>query len=257
MTYSEELLKDINKEYFNVCQGLQDLGFKIVVAGQETNDATAKEHLLHGAARRLGVIKKAVENIFTIFPPTTERPLNRDDLYDVQINLHAYVINISGIFDNWAWAFVQKHNLLEKVGGRNKVGLFRKETTQFLPSALADYLSTETLINWHGEYIKEYRDALAHRIPLYIPPAEFTPEESELYNQLENQKVDLIKTMEWDELDKVYEKQAEIGRPSFVFLHSHGDGATNPVLFHPQVLCDGLAVVEFGSLFLEHWGETA
>jgi len=167
------------------------------------------------------------------------------------------VINISGIFDNWAWAFVHRHNLLEEVGGKHGVGLFRNGTSQFLPPELSSYLSSETTVNWQTDYVKEYRDALAHRIPLYIPPAEYTPEEGIRYNQLESQKIDLIKSMAWDELDETYEQQAELGKPSFVFLHSHGDGATNPVLFHPQILCDGLAVVEFGNLFMEHWSKTA
>ncbi|MEZ0152300.1 MAG: hypothetical protein AB9Q18_08415, partial [Candidatus Reddybacter sp.] len=180
------------------------------------NDASlVKEQLLHGVARRLSVIKKAIENIFDKFPPTTERPLSRDDLYDVQINLHAYVINISGIFDNWAWAFVHRHNLFEEVGGKHGVGLFRNGTSQFLPPELSSYLSSETTVNWQTDYVKEYRDALAHRIPLYIPPAEYTPEEGIRYNQLESQKIDLIKSMAWDELDETYEQQAELGKPSF------------------------------------------
>lgn len=257
MTYSKELISNLNEEYFNVRQGLQDLGLKNVVAGQEMTDANAKEHLLHGSARRLGVIQKAIENIFTSLPPTANSPLGRDSLYDVQINLHAYVINISGIFDNWAWAFVQRHGLLDQVGGKHCVGLFKNRTVQFLPEILRDYLSTDTLANWQRDYVKEYRDALAHRIPLYIPSAEFTTEEAELYAQLEAQKVNLIKRMEWDELDEIYDTQENIGRPSFVFLHSNSDGATNPVLLHPQVLSDGLAVVEFGNLFLEHWNNQA
>jgi hypothetical protein len=257
MAYTEELLRNLRKEYFNVCQGLQDLFLKNVVAGQEVANPGAKEHLLHGSSRRLGVIKKAIENIFDFFPPTSERPLERETLYDVQINLHAYVINISGIFDNWAWAFVHKHNILSDVGGRHGVSLFKTSTARFLPAVLKDYLSSDTLVNWQEQYLKEYRDALAHRIPLYIPPAEFTSEEGDLYNKFESQKVDLIKAMNWDELNKKDEAQANIGKPSFVFFHSHGDGAPNPVLFHPQVLCDGLAIVEFGNLFMKHWSEIA
>jgi hypothetical protein len=257
MAYTEEVISNFNEEYSNVHQGLQDLMLKNVVAGHEIEDANAKEHLLYGAARRLSVIKKAVENIFTLFPPTIDRPLERDTLYDVQINLHAYVINISGIFDNWAWAFVQRHGLLEQVGGKHGVGLFKNQTAQFLPQILKEYLSSNTFVNWQKDYIKEYRDALAHRIPLYIPPAEFTTEEEELYNQLEAQKIDLIKQMDWVELDRTYAAQEDLGRPSFVFLHSYSKGVTNQVLFHPQVLCDGLAVIEFGNLFMKHWGISA
>jgi hypothetical protein len=32
-------------------------------------------------------------------------------LADVQINLHAFVMNLYGIYDNWAWAYVLRHDL--------------------------------------------------------------------------------------------------------------------------------------------------
>lgn len=257
MEYSEEQIENIKKQYSKVCQGLQDLMLQTVVAGQESTHAGVKEHLLHGAGRRLGVIKKSIENIFNEFPPTTTRPLSRDVLHDVQINLHAYVMNLYGIFDNWAWAFIYRHDLLLQVGGKHGVGLFHKNTTMYLPQPLRDYLSSETITRWHEKYLKSYRDALAHRIPLYIPPAEFTPEESDRYNQIETEKIELIKAMAWQRLDELYEEQANIGRPSFVFLHSYEEEPPKPVLFHPQLLCDGLAIIEFGSLYTAQWNEVA
>ena len=63
--------------------------------------------------------------------------------------------------------------------------------------------------------------------------------------------------MEWKKLDELEEEQENIGRPSFVFLHSYEEEPPKPVLFHPQLLCDGLAIVEFGSLYMKHWKEVA
>ncbi|MDX1367614.1 hypothetical protein [Pseudomonas sp.] len=257
MGYSEEQIAQFQEEYAKVSQGLQDLMLKTIVAGQESEHAGVKEHLLHGAARRLSTLKRCLENIFVNFPPTTVKPLQRDVLYDVQINLHAYVMNLYGIFDNWAWSFILRHDLLQKVGGKHGVGLFRESTTKHLAKPIHDYLVSDTITNWHEKYLKSYRDALAHRIPLYIPPAEFTKEESERYGQLEGEKINLIKGMEWQRLDELYKEQENIGRPSFVFLHSYEEEPPKPVLFHPQLLCDGLAIVEFGTLFVEHWGEAA
>ncbi len=257
MTYADEQIKQFEKEYFKVRHGLQELMLNTVVAGQESILIGVKEHLLHGVSRRINVINKSMENIFRDFSPATTRPLDKEVIYDVQINLHAYVMSLYGIFDNWAWAFVYNHELLEKVGGKHGVGLFRENTTKYLSKPLRDYLSTETMINWHEKYLKSYRDALAHRIPLYIPPAEFTPEEGELYNQLESEKLTLIKNMDWQRLDEVYEEQAKIGGPSFVFLHSYEEEPPKPVLFHPQLLCDGATIVEFGLLYMEHWNEIA
>lgn len=257
MTYSEEQIIEIQQKYDEVCQGLQDLMLQTVVAGQELDGAGVKEHMLHGVARRLSVLKRSLENIFGTFPPTTSNPLDRDDLYDVQINLHAYVINLYGIFDNWAWAFVYRHDLLEQVGGKHGVGLFKRTTTRFLTQPLREYLAGEEISSWHEDYLKSFRDALAHRIPLYIPPMEVTKEEGQRYNQLETEKIDLIKSMQWEKLDELYEEQSRIGRPSFMFIHSYKEGEQKPMVLHPQVLCDGLAVVEFGTLFMSHWHEFA
>ncbi|MBA1145893.1 hypothetical protein H0Z60_02360 [Ectothiorhodospiraceae bacterium WFHF3C12] len=257
MTYSEEKLAYFEEEFRRVTQGLQDLMQRTVVAEQEFEDAKLKEHLLHGAARRLSILKKCVENIFDHFPPTVDAPLQMDVLYDVQINLHAYFINLYGIFDNWAWSFVLRHDLLKAVGGKHGVGLFRESTRKHLAKPLQEYLVSNAIASWHEDYLKSYRDALAHRIPLYIPPAEVTKEEGERYKQLERDKIGLIRAMDWDALEAVHEEQRDIGRPSFVFLHSYEEEPPKPVLFHPQVLSDGLAIVEFGNLFLENWGELA
>lgn len=254
MPYSDEQIAKFEQEYISVCQGLQDLLQQTVVSGQRSEHPRVREHLLHGAGRRISVIKRSIENIFSEFPPSTTRPIDRDKLYDVQINLHAYFMNLYGIFDNWAWAFVFRHDLLEKVGGKRGVGLFNKNTTRYCPDSLRNYLSSNTIIKWRQEYLKSFRDALAHRIPLYIPPTEFTPEEGEHYNHLESLKMELIKGMKWQDLDETYEEQAQIGRPSFVFLHSYEEEFPSPVLLHPQILSDGLAIIEFGALYLEHWG---
>jgi hypothetical protein len=257
MAYSEEQIAHIQEEYLTVKQGLLELIEKTVLMGQSSECVAVKEHLLHGAARRLSILRKCLENIFNSFPPTTVRPLQRDVIYDVQINLHAYFVNLYGIFDNWAWSFVLRHDLLEDVGGKRKVGLFLKSTNKHLAKTLRDYLTSDTTTNWHEKYLKHYRDALAHRIPLYIPLADFTKADDKRYKQLDGEKINLIKAKNWQKLEDLYKEQESIGRPSFVFMHSYEEGVGKPVFLHPQLLCDGLTIIEFGTLFIEHWEEVA
>lgn len=257
MGYTEEQIVKLEEEYMRVRQGFQGLMFQSVLAGQETDHAGVKEHLLYGVARRLNVLNRCLENIFGKFPLAASKPLHLDVVLDVQLNLHAYVMNLYGIFDNWAWSFVCRHDLLAHVGGKHGVGLFRESTSKYLPKPLRDYLASETITDWHEKYLKSYRDALAHRTPLYIPPAEFAKEEGERYNELESKKMELIKAMELEEFDALNKEQEKIGRPSFVFLHSFDGEAAKQIWFHPQVLCDGLSIVEFGSLYMKHWNERA
>jgi hypothetical protein len=112
-----------------------------------------------------------------------------------------------------------------------------------LPGALRDYLASPDISSWHEKYLKGYRDALAHRIPLYIPPASWTKEDSALYEQLEMQKAECISHREWDRLDTVWAEQDSIGKACPVFLHQFsGEEASQPIFLHPQVLNDGITV---------------
>ena len=255
MAYTREQAEHFNNECLRVLRDLQQLQLGIVVEGQPLDPASRlREHLLHGAARRVGVIRRAIQNIYSLFPPDTTRPLQQDALADVQINLHAFVMNLHGLYDNWAWAFVLQHNLECAIGDRQRVGLFIDATRSRLPRELRDYLSTPATTEWHQKYAKSFRDALAHRIPPYIPPAQFTPEDGRRYNELENEKVECIRARRWDRLDAVWNEQAELGVPCLYFLHAYTeDTEPSPLYLHPQLLADGSAVVEFGNLFLEHW----
>ncbi len=119
-------------------------------------------------------------------------------------------------------------------------------------------MTARQIVEWHKEYAKSFRDALAHRIPLYLPLAEFTPEDGIRYKALESEKVGCIKGQEWDRLEQIYADQAQIGRPCFSFLHAFTeDEPPRLILMHPQLICDAMSVVEFGELFLQHWGQVA
>lgn len=259
MNYTAEQSESLRGECEKVLRSLQALQLKIVAQGQPLDAASRlREHLLHGAGRRVGVIRRAISNVYDLFPPETSRPLNSGTIADVQINLHAFVMNLYGLYDNWAWAFVLRHNLEGVIGDRRGIGLFLDATRRHLPQPLRSYLSSPVTIDWHEQYAKSFRDALAHRIPPYLPPAQFTPEEGRRYNELENEKVECIRGRRWERLDQIYAEQAEIGTPCFTFLHAYTeDTPPKPLRLHPQMLSDGAAVVEFGELFLVHWHERA
>ena len=255
MHYTVEQSRRLHAECEEVIRELQGLQLEIVVQGQPLEvTSRLREHLLHGAARRIGVIRRSIQNIYALFPPETACPLSSDALADVQINLHAFVMNLYGLYDNWAWAYVLRHNLEGAIGNRRRIGLFIEATRSRLPQELRAYLSSSTTTDWYEKYAKSFRDALAHRIPPYLPPAQFTDEEGRRYNELEDEKVECIKTMRWQRLDEIWGEQAALGVPCFIFLHAYTeDTPAQPLILHPQVLSDAKAVVEFGKLFLEHW----
>ncbi len=260
MVYSPDQISNLFIEHKALLSGLQSLLLECVVQGHSIAEPRVQEHLLHGAGRRVKLLERTLQNVFEVFPPSTERPLVEEARADVQINLQAFVINLCGIFDNWAWAFVLRHNLESQIGDRRNVGLFNKATKKHLPEPIESYLKSLNITQWYGDYLKNYRDALAHRIPLYIPPAVFTVEEDEHYKKLENEEVECIKSRDWERLDQIREEQAAIGKSCLTFLHSFsgsGEDSPRPMLLHPQLLCDAKVVVEFGGLYFRHWHEHA
>jgi hypothetical protein len=254
MTYSNPQLATFERERIAILAALQTLMLNGVASSSSLANRKAREYMTHGVGRRLSVIRRCIEKIFCLFPPSQTRPLDRETLADVQIYLHAFVINLYGVFDCWAWAFVLRHDLLQKIGRRNNVGLFKKETQQYLPSALLDYLRSDRIRTWYETYVTGYRDALAHRIPLYIPPANWTTQDSELYSRLEDEKVACIRDGQWERLDQIWVEQEDIGTACLAFMHEYSaDSDARPLLLHGQLLCDGMSVVEFGRLYLSAW----
>ncbi|MGF6569696.1 hypothetical protein ABH945_001772 [Paraburkholderia sp. GAS333] len=256
MPYSKEAAEKQTEEYVNASSGLRDLMMDCLRQLEHTGSPASKEHLRHGAARRLGVMHRAMRNVFTLFPLTSERPLPMETVHDVQINLHAFVMNLYGVFENFAWAFVHRHDLIAAIGGqRMDVSMFKRATQNRLPLPVTEYLTSEKLVQWHGEYLKNYRDALAHRIPLYIPPMLLKADEAERYSALEAEKREkILGKMDWNRIDAISEEQDALGTPCFSFIHSLEDG-TRDLLIHPQLICDSLTVIEFGRLFFFSWHE--
>ncbi|MEQ1936576.1 MAG: hypothetical protein ABL962_22215, partial [Fimbriimonadaceae bacterium] len=252
--YSTPAITSLQGEYTATQKELTALMLNAVAAGHAVSDARAKEYMHHGVGRRLKVLRRCMENVFTLFPLTQKKPIASDSLDEVQISLHAFVLNLYGLFENLAWAFVHRHNLESTIGDRKRIGLFLESTQKYLPEELRAYLSSPTMTSWHKDYLKNYRDALAHRIPLYIPPSRMTTAESERFTALEEEKLQCIRLQKWDRLDVVYEEQGAIGTACPMFLHSYSDDfSSRPVYLHPQMLCDIKTVLEFGPLFLKHW----
>jgi hypothetical protein len=241
--------------YPEIMMGLDTLHVSCVTSGQALpRDSAAREYLLFGAGRRISVLRRAMSRIFEEFPLRLELPLPLPVIHDVQIYLQAYVMNLFGLFDNWAWAFVLFHGLEGDVGGKFGVGFQRRETQKFLPQPLREYVTNERHQQWSENYLKSYRDALAHRIPLYIPPAQLSFEEGARYNELEIEKMRCIREHQFERLGQVEAEQRHLGKPMPAFLHSfEEDGARGPVLLHPQLLSDAMAVTEFGELFFANW----
>jgi hypothetical protein len=255
MTYTPEAIRELENGYETSLGSLHNLLTMLAKIGAQY-DGMLREHLSHGAARRIKVIRKALENIFSIFPPTREHKLESDELADAQINVHAFCINVSGFLDNLAWSFVLRHDLLGAVGGQRGVDLFKKVLRGHLPEPINNGVSA--MKEWQSRYLKNYRDALAHRIPLYIPPFLLTNDETERYEVLEARKLELLFGDDHEAYLAAAAELDAMGRVAPVFLHSFEfDQEYQPLMLHPQLIADCAKIVEFGDLFLQNWQSQA
>lgn len=258
MSYDERSLKEITAKYENIITTYSQLLRQLGSLLSKLTNEKAREYLMQGAGRRLNTVTRCIQNIFHIFPIGQTEHLTKPALTDLGINLHAFFINTSGIFDNLGLVIAFEHDLLgkRKEGKleRMDVGLFQLETQKRLPEAFRNYLQSDHLRPWYSEYSKEYRDALAHRIPLYVPPSIISPAEHEKYLELEAQlqSLDLTAFEGLEIHGDILQQQNQLGRASPWFVHSIEEGG-RPVYIHAQVIADYATIEEVVTNFCEYF----
>jgi hypothetical protein len=241
MHYSAEQHAQLDQAYESVCEELTATWVSLArdVTPLLTQER-AQEHIGHGAARRLMIITRCVKNIFAIFPVRKTELLNEDERTDLEINLHAFLIHVHGLPDNMAWAYILERKV--PMDPRD-IGLFQKKTIKHFPIELQTYLNS--ISNWHQNYAKNYRDALAHRIPPYVPPAAWTPEHEQEFKDFHQRAEQAMREGNFELALELHEQKHDVGIIHPAFLHSFLDEkACGPMLLHPQVIVDTRTILE-------------
>jgi hypothetical protein len=194
-----------------------------------------REFTTHGFLRRFSLMHHCVERLFEIIPPEqTEKPPDHI-LFDATAFIQSFVMNTFGALDNLAWVWVSEKPL--KLGKR-EIGLgpkcsaargsFSKETR--------DYLTAHD--GWFDDLI-DFRDALAHRISLYIPPY------GSLTAAVEHEALEARKqaTKDNEEYDRLTAEQRKLEVFHPVMKHALDDNKP-PVPFHFRMVNDFRTVEE-------------
>lgn len=210
-----------------------------------------REFAYHGFCRRLSYMVRAVDAVYERLPPDIEIIPERQSVVDATIAIHSFVLNAFGCLDNLAWIWVCEKPVLDSKGielSPLRVGLGPKcgDVRASFSAEFIEYLNSRQ--EW-VEHLKGFRDSLAHRIPLYIPPFIVTPDAIEQYNKLE---ADSSEALHDRNFDKYYELQSAqkalaIWRPWMT--HSVVEKAPK-VVFHVQLIQDYMAIEEFGRQML-------
>jgi len=242
--FTSKALKAIKERYSKIRSKYIDMTLEIGAFAQKLRSERAKEFMQHGVSRRLWLLYRCVERIYDLFPPDRIEQLEQDDRLDVEICLHAFLINIYGIIENLALALAYENNLIDKaISNKIKINLFNKDFRNLLNPQLRSYLSKNTITQWYAEYAKNYRDALAHRIPPYVPPAALNAEERRQFEDFDKEISLLYQTREFEKISALQEKQLKLGRSNPLVIHSFSEKAI-PFYLHPQLLSDFVTIEE-------------
>ncbi|PZP84032.1 MAG: hypothetical protein DI582_09790 [Azospirillum brasilense] len=212
----------------------------------------AAEFAMHGFTRRVKTMKRCIENIYRICPPDIDRKPSSDELSDIAINLQAFVLNVYGALDNLAWVWVKEKGIVGKAGApltNREIGFAEKYRTvrdSFSPEFQA-YL--KTLDQWFA-HVEEFRHALAHRIPLYVPPYASNEEEVKKERELDALRMAALKKHQFEEYKRLSDEIEALG--TFVPWMTHSFGENSPqAVFHAQIIADWNTVMQVWEKFIE------
>ena len=246
--YKQTDIDKIQSELIFLTSRHVDIIDKLGTLHNSLKTSEARGYLSYGVMRRTSVIVRSIKNVFAIFPIDRIELLSMDELHDIDINMHAFYVNIFGLLDNLAWVLIHEKKLTTKID-KKAVGLYAKKTQKHLTENFRSYLNTDTMIKWHNEYLKNYRDALSHRIPLYLPPKTLTPEQTLQYQQIENKIEECYKTGDFETIEKLHKEQDCIG--DVCFAVSHDLSESKAIALHPQLIADFNTIEEIVEKYCE------
>ncbi len=250
MIFSQEDLEKLNKEYLAVSGKHRRLMDSYLA--RNYSNSQAQEYAKQGFSRRLKTLVRCIDKIFEILPPDRIELPTSEELSDAAINLQAFVTNVFGSTDNLAWIWVQEKSLAKNDGSpipNSWVGLRAKNELvrdSFSPE-FQEYLRG---LNGWFDHLENFRHALAHRIPLYIPPYVVPTEKVAAYQELECRMAEALDQRDFAEHERLSAEQEAMAAFQPFMTHSFEEEAKY-VVFHAQLLADFNTIDELGQKMLE------
>ena len=243
MQYSDEQLGQIYEDYGELRRKKSRLMETYV--SKQFRDERAVEYARHGFCRRIQIMAHCIEGVFETLPPERADVPEDETVRDATVYLQAFVFNTFGSIDNLAHIWVSERQVKKADGtslARTSIGFGKKckRVMESLPEGFRDYLNE--IESW-WEYLRSFRDALAHRIPLYIPPSLVSHDKAEEYERKGVEILDAIRRREYEEAEALENAQNEL--ISFLPVTTHSfEEQFRFVYFHCQMLADFNTVEE-------------
>ena len=248
--YSDDALKQLAEGYASVDAKFEALFIRYL--SRQFNNPKAREYATHGFPRRLKTLTHSLKAVFRLLPPESDEIPGRDTLSDATVHIQASVFNVFGCVDNLAWIWVFEKGVVRRNGrplAQTQVG-FDSNKLHMRASISGEFRTyLESLEPWF-ELMSDFRHALAHRIPLYVPPHVVTEKNVEVYRDLEARMDDASRRHDFDEYDRLSVEQMKLVRFMPWMQHSFEENSKY-VYFHAQLLANFNTVEELGRKFLE------
>ena len=234
------------KHHHAICvfDPLRDLIYATASLEEKLTNKNAKYFMLYGAARRANLIFSAYQEVRSIAYEKRTQPLSRDNQVTLSQAINSIYIHLLGILDNFAWCLLYERQakLVDELH-RNDVGLFSKKfRTHFVAfPEIADEIVAHD--SWHEDVVNR-RDPVAHRIPLYVPPAQLTPDQAEHYSAISNQYQASLKDLRLDEAEQPLDQIDSIGSFLPYFIH-HPEEPHIPI--YPTIPTDLSHLIRIGN----------
>jgi len=250
--FPDEKIQQLMEEYTKINRTYESLLIKYT--SKQFANSQAKEFATHGFVRRLKILVRCIHNIYKICPPERNCKFSNEELSDTTINLQSFILNIFGCLDNLAWVWVKEKNIKNDEGNElqnHQIGFGERyeNVRKSFSSKIKCYLETESQKEWYA-HLKNFRDALAHRIPLYIPPYIVNEEEAAMEHEIEVSRMDALKKYNFTEYERLSKELESIGRFVPWMTHSFSE-QSRTVVFPAQIIADWNTIVEISDLFLE------
>lgn len=244
MYFSSDDLEKLQTEHSAVAGKCQRLVLSYITRNYK--DSRAREHAKYGLSRRLRMLVWCIDNVFELLPPNLVKPPRSDVVLDATINIQAYVFNMFGSIDNLAWIWVKENGL--SIADR-RVGLLSKNNKDVRSSFSTESQKYLSGLNDWFDHLKDFRDALAHRIPLFIPPYGVPNGKEAVYQQLHTRITEALKRSDSVEAERLSAEQAALVTFAPYMTHSIEEKA-KVIKFHPQLLTDFLTIEELAQKML-------
>ena len=244
--FSNQRIAELNAGCDEVRKQFAELREQLALRTYKTERGA--EFAKHGLCRRLETLARAIDQVYDLLPPSQEDIPTSEKVIDATIAIQGFTMNAFGCLENIAWDLLHEKDIKNSDGtplDQRDVGLgkmpLRKKLSQFRA-----YLDGKK--DWFANLIN-FRDSLAHRIPLYIPPYAVSAPNQEKYNELDKAKWVEPAKSDPKEYERLKAEQLKLCQFIPGMMHSIFDSPQ--VEFHSQLLNDYVTIDDYVRTMLE------